>query len=327
MHISSMLASLAFTGLSVATSASSGCSSVLVQDTPQPGESKTINLNGRSFILYLPGSYNHRVPSKVHFSYHGVKGTGQHQMNLTGLTDPNVNNDTIAIFPNGINKKWLTNIHADPQVNTDLDFTKDMVEYVDQHLCVGRDRIYASGKSNGGSFAAALAYNAEVGDQFAAFASVSGAYYDPSVQKGVGPCRAPRRSSGVPFIEFHGLNDTTAPYYGGGEGDKLPTRHMVGSFLEYNGCSRHEKGTVQAVPYHTIDTDGKNIDTNYWHGTWGCDGKEDIVEHYKENDMGHCWPSTNTNSDFEEHWRPCLIGHYAYNATQIIIEFFAKHPR
>ncbi|KAI5299675.1 ERAD-associated protein [Ascosphaera pollenicola] len=310
----------AFAGFgAAATAASSGCGTQLNETMPQPGETKTINLNGRSFVLYLPESYKPNVTTKAYFSFHG-------QLELTGFTNSTLNNDSIAIFPDGVNKRWLTNIKANPDENNDFDFTSDMVNFIDQNLCIDRNRVYASGKSNGGAFTAALACNADVGQRFAAFASVSGAYYHASGEKGVGKCKHPKRPSGVPFLEFHGLNDTTAPYHGGGKGDKIPTRHMVGNFLEYNGCSRHDKGQVDKVPYHTTDKQGENVDTQYWHTTWDCPNKKGVVEHYKEGDMGHCWPSTGSNHDLRTH-QDCPIAHYAYDATTLIIDFFAKHPR
>jgi poly(3-hydroxybutyrate) depolymerase len=68
---------------------------------------------------------------------------------------------------------------GDPDVQADdVKFTLELLDNITKTFCIDGDRIYTSGISNGGGFAAnVLACDAIASTKFAAFASASGAYY------------------------------------------------------------------------------------------------------------------------------------------------------
>lgn len=95
-----------------------------------------------------------------------------------------------------------------------------MLDALSDELCVDASRIYATGKSDGGGFVNLLACSAELSARVAAFAPVSGAYYNLDVDTAAAcdpgavalPC-SPSRAD-VPILAFHGGADGTIAYEG-----------------------------------------------------------------------------------------------------------------
>jgi poly(3-hydroxybutyrate) depolymerase len=56
-------------------------------------------------------------------------------------------------------------------------FTMEMLDHFEERYCIDSSRVYAAGKSNGGGFTNLLACDAAASKRIAAFAPVSGAYY------------------------------------------------------------------------------------------------------------------------------------------------------
>lgn len=108
---------------------------------------------------------------------------------------------------------------------------------MEEKICIDRNRISSARKSNGGGFTGVIACNATVGSHFAAFAAVSGAWYNTDDNPGVGPCAPAPSDEGYPFLEFHGTIDTTAPIDGNTEDPpKLPVIDILEGWAERNGC-------------------------------------------------------------------------------------------
>jgi poly(3-hydroxybutyrate) depolymerase len=196
----------------------------------------------------------------------------------------------------------------------DLDFISTLLDDLKSTLCIDETRIYAAGKSNGGGFTNLLACNATLSANFAAFAAVSGAFYDTDAT--IGPCDPGRQST--PFLEFHGLNDTTVPYLGKTGTTPARSEYPIPVFMqawaERNGCP------ADSPPSRTIPLyDGLVLKEE-----WDCGGESRVVEHYRENDLGHIWPSTEPNDDCFTMPHQCPDGHYVFNATAVIFDFFGR---
>lgn len=303
----------------VASAKPSGCHNPIPSGFPQPGHSSVIQLPGsdRKFRLYIPASYKSDKPTPVYFSFHGAGGDMDKQEALSQFSNPEFNPDGIAIYPNSTNGYWLSNPNAITSRPNDLDFTGDLLTHVEESLCVDTNKVYSAGKSNGGGFTAVIACDSTVGRRFAAFASVSGAYYNTDNIPGVGPCKPGKREGGYPFFEFHGTTDTTAPIDGN---TKTPPKKPVIDFLhtiaEINGCDANAKWAKNETIF-----DKPLVK----HASWDCDGKEAILQHHRESENGHCWPSTVSNGDYKRLPDQCKLGHYVYNATEYIFDFFSKY--
>lgn len=179
-------------------------------------------------------------------------------------------------------------------------FTGDLLDYLEENTCVDKSRIYAAGKSNGGGFVGKLACS-ELSARIAAYAPVSGAFYTNISE----PCNPARTI--IPIIDFHGMADTTIPYYGGD--NKLgfyldPIPDVMRAWAQRQGCSDP-----------TSPSDVKMKD-EYWRGSWSCaDGSAETIVAYNISGLKHAWPSTRPNADSET---PTVL-----NATPIIIRFFS----
>lgn len=167
-----------------------------------------------------------------------------------------------------------------PNVTTnDVAFTAAILDELEGQYCVDTNRIYATGKSQGGGMVGVLACDSEMSRRIAAFSPVSGAFYQTDFGS---VCDAdtvdiacdPGRSN-VPMLNFHGLADDTIAYYGGSrrggclpsiphycrvwaEQDELPLVNMTSSVpgaLPNSTAVRYEwgAGTTQGLVTHIMD--------------------------------------------------------------------------
>ena len=127
------------------------------------------------------------------------------------------------VFPRGSNFDGTTppyfNIETvdDPSLADDVGFTAKILDRVEAELCVDRSRIFASGWSNGGMFAATL--GCALSDRVAAVASVSGVHLLPDC-----------RGRPMPIIVIHGTFDDMVPLSEEDVGPAADVREMVRGF-------------------------------------------------------------------------------------------------
>ena len=204
-------------------------------------------------------------------------------------------------------KEW----QGDPSSKNvdDVAFTMNLLDDVESRYCVDRSRIYAAGKSNGGGFTNLLACDKTASTRIAAFAPVSGAYYQTTDE---GKCDAntvniqctPGREK-IPVLEFHGTADETIPYDGGARrGECLPSvPHMLREWAKRDGLgSKNETTELYDGKVH-----------RYRYGEGDDDG---LVMHYRIEGLGHAWPSQKPNGDNPD-------GTYL-DATPLIMDFFKE---
>ncbi|KAJ5949451.1 hypothetical protein N7454_001035 [Penicillium verhagenii] len=253
----------------------------------------------REYRLHLPSSYTPDTATPLYISLHGANRNMNEEESLSQFSNPQFNPHGIAVCPNSQNGYWLSNPKAPTSRPNDLDFMYSLLTHLENTLCIDTGRIYAAGKSNGGGFATVMACNATVGSKMAAFAAVSGGFYDTDDIDGVGPCEPAQREEGYPFLEFHGTDDTISPIDGGGGDDKLPVIEVLEGWAERNGCGGDARWKSNETVY---------VDPRVKHVRWDCGGKDSIVQHYREGYWGHCWPSTVPNGDDVVFWKQCQRG-------------------
>jgi poly(3-hydroxybutyrate) depolymerase len=194
----------------------------------------------------------------------------------------------------------------------DVQFTTDILNELDSLYCINPSRITSTGKSDGAGFCNVLACDPVLSKRIAAFAPVSGAYYVDTTTCSPFtvdiPCSAAR--SDIPFVTFHGGNDTTIAYLGGvRKTECLPAiPHFIQDWALRDGLGDKNVSTPIAV--------------NTTRYSFGSGFETGLVELYYESNIGHDWPSTKPNAD------NTVAGHHAanYNATPIILSFFEAHP-
>jgi poly(3-hydroxybutyrate) depolymerase len=257
----------------------------------------------RYYTVQVPKGYNAHHQYPLIFDYHGNGGTSGSQRNNSAYF--NYTQDYLVVYPQGLNRSWEGPSYAVDGVNDTL-FTTDLLSHIKTEYCIDPDRVYASGKSNGGGFVDLLACS-NAGDAFAAFAMASAALYtDTSLHS----CNKKRA-----ILESHGDLDTTIPYTPTkpGRGGDLPNITDWVHWWGVRDCG------PRARPQYDTRPVGYDI-TSYSCGRW-----HDVVQHYQVFELGHCWPSsTGTNQDAltltDQHCAEDRVLAF----TPVVLNFFSK---
>ncbi|KXT00740.1 hypothetical protein AC578_8245 [Pseudocercospora eumusae] len=274
-----------------------GCGKALAGGitTGGTGQSNNVSItsNGikRSYLLHLPKAYSANSVHGLILSFHGRGESGAKQEKVSRFSVPTVNPHMIVAYPNGINNQW----QGDPAATTDdIGFTMDMIKQISNSYCVDDAMIYATGKSNGGGFAAnILACDPNASKRIAAFGGFAGAYYVQdgkqvsSCDGGTYPvvCKPGRKP--IPIFETHGSKDGVIPYPGGARRTKcLPSvPHFMTEWSKRNGLGSTNVSTTLAG--------GKVV--KYEYGS--KNGLNGINTHYSVSGLRHQWPDTVANGD------------------------------
>lgn len=183
----------------------------------------------RHYRIHVPRGYNAAKRTPLVLAFHGGGGDRDYmaQDKYYGLISKSDAEGFVVVFPNGYSKfrsgKFATwNAGAccanarDKNID-DVGFVRAMLRKVSAELTIDRQRIYATGMSNGGMMAYRLA--CEMADTFAAIAAVAG------TDNTLG-C-APRKP--VPILHIHAANDDRV-LFNGGAGDKFRDESKVADF-------------------------------------------------------------------------------------------------
>ncbi|PGH05978.1 hypothetical protein AJ79_06667 [Helicocarpus griseus UAMH5409] len=259
----------------------------------------------RTYAVNVPESYNDD-PTKewpLIIDYHGNKGTPAKQYNNSMYYKYPEGQGYLAVYPAGVQKHWEGPSYAVEGVS-DLQFTTDLLAHLRENYCIDSNRIYASGKSNGGGFVDTLACS-DHGDEFAAFAMAAAALYTDVDEKAV----CPKRRA---ILEEHGEKDKTIPYHPEepGSGGPLPDiMKWVKRWAKRDGCDPKKDRRVSG------DEGGYEV-TSY-----SCKGLEDVVTHYRVFELGHCWSdSDGENTDSKRDY----CQDHSLDFTPVVLDFFSK---
>ncbi|CAO2647584.1 Nn.00g085060.m01.CDS01 [Neocucurbitaria sp. VM-36] len=257
----------------------------------------------RSYSYHLPSSYNANNAYPIVIGFHGSSSIGTFLELDTKMSEARYSGEKIMIYPNGVGGSWAgPTYHTGSSVQEDVQFVADLIDDVKGRFCVDDQKVYGVGMSNGGGFIGTLACDPVGSALFTAIAAHSGAFYTDVN----GPANGCAPSKVLPLLEIHGAADNTVKYEGGqGDGGEQPP---ISSWLEWwaqrNDCSSK---TEEAL------NDGK-----VHHYSWTCDGKTGLLQHYKIDDLGHCWADTEPNiSQLTVPQGPSVI-----KASETVMKFF-----
>lgn len=244
--------------------------------TPQhrPGDAMlSIHSAGltRTFLVHLPPSYGTQFQPLV-INYHGYDNTALRTAQHTNMGAEADKAGFILVFPQAVDSppSWDAGIgHYGPTGDADdVQFTRDLISYMENNYCVDTHRIYVTGYSEGGGMVYRLA--CELSQQIAAFATVEGAFYH--VPGGCNPARP------VPFLEIHGQADQLAPYDGNPGLGMASVQTMLNLWLGIDKCQSTNKVIFQKADVTGIE--------------WPDCAPGTVVEHYIISDGGHTWPGS-----------------------------------
>ena len=265
-----------------------------------PGDSNASITSGglkRTFIIHLAPSYG-RQPQLVVISYHAYSITARNMAQYTNMGAEADKAGFILVFPQGVDSppSWNAGLGTlGPTGDADdIQFTRDMLSFVEKNYCVDTHRIYVTGWSLGGGMAYRVACT--LSNQIAAIATVAGAYYQ--IPGGCHPSRA------MPVLEIHGQADTFAPYGGNPGPGMAAVQVYLNAWLTNDGCE-----ATNSVFFHQGDVTGIQ---------WTHCNAGSVVVHYRISDGGHTWPGA--------HSIPSLgFTTHVIDANVVIWNFFSQY--
>ena len=266
-------------------------------ECPRPGDpgpgSRTIDVEhgglARSYILHVPPSYDPTVRTPVVLNMHGYSSSASQEVIFTDMNTTADARGFVVVYPEGYESSWNAGTccgEAAADGIDDVSFLVAVVDDVASRLCVDRDRVYASGMSNGGFMSYRLA--CEAAGVFAGAAPVAGSLGIPSCTP----------SEPVPLIAYHGTEDSYVDYAYG--------QASFEAYATASGCS--------GTPVHTV------------YGESYCDVYDSCTGGIRVGlctlaGMDHCWPGGPAPRPLCE----AFIGAYSedINANEHMWDFFS----
>lgn len=293
----------------IPASPSAGCGT-----EQKPGnDEKTISTadGERSYRINIPRDYELETPLPLVLGFHGNGSDGAEFQNYTGLpTLP-----AITVFPDGDEGDGKRSWQGAPYASgaDDVAFVAELLDSIESEHCIDLNRVYATGKSNGGGMVSVLACHLR--DRFSAFAPVAGAYYPQSTEG----CDY---STPTPMLAIHGTGDATMHYEGGHrQGEDYPgVREWIQPWAGASGCTKSADRQVGRKGEDVVRTQWAQCSEGKEGGrSPGKPGGSAAVELYSVADGGHVWPGEVVYSG----------GGYVtedFSATDTIWDFFLNHP-
>ncbi|VAW88484.1 hypothetical protein MNBD_GAMMA16-219 [hydrothermal vent metagenome] len=199
----------------------------------------------RAYILHIPplSADMSTVPLVINFHGGGDNAKSfQQAVRMDMIADQM---GYAVVYPNGTgrwsNKKltWNAGQCCGPAVSKkidDVDFVRQLIRDVEQHIALDRERIYVTGFANGGMMAYRLAV--EASDLIAAAAPVAGSMavteFTPVLP--------------VPIMQVHSIDDPQMPYKGGskvkfpfGKEKYSSVADVIEQWAGFNQCKENYK--------------------------------------------------------------------------------------
>lgn len=270
----------------------------------------------RTYHVHVPTTVQTGGPLPLVLVFHGGGGTGVGAARLYGFNQLADARGFLAVYPDGVDRHWNDGRRpaGERWVNAvlldDAGFISALIDHLRATVQIDPRRVYAAGMSNGGIFSHRLA--CELSGKIAAIAPVAGTIAAPE---------APQCAPGAPVsvIEWHGTDDRFVPYEGGeilrrAEGGRvLSVDETIALWAKLNGCP----AAVQRSNLAPVDPADH---TRVRRTVYGPCRLESEVALYTIEGGGHTWPGTAPLAIIEPTSRQV-------NATQVIWEFFERHPR
>ena len=303
-----VLVAVPATGAGAAKRGSSGCG-----QKAAPGvttQHVTVAGADREYLLAIPDDYDPSKPAPLLFDFHGLGSNMQEQSPYTNLDRRGGARGYVVITPNGqgdILRHW--SLLPSASTNPDVAFVQTMLRTTNRALCIDQKRVFSTGISNGAIFSTVLA--CALPGRLAAIAPVAGINVTE-----VCPAGTPR----VSVLAFHGTADPVVPYSGGEYFSGAPIGRVLGvpaakpvddsaaAWAAFDGCGTPPRqsrvaGDVQRFVWPHCPATG-------------------AVELYRVVGGGHTWPGAPAV-------RAGQLGPTtaSIDATKLMLDFFAAHPR
>ena len=272
----------------------------------------------RSYLLYIPASYDGSSEWPLVISYHGYSIDASFQMAVDRLDLTADTAEFLLAYPNGLivddpfdgpDIGW--NYDGLVSENDDVEFSRMIIEDISEDYMVDQERIHATGWSMGSQMIWALA--CELSDRVASIAGISGPMDDAYMDA----C-TPDRPFSVMLI--HGTDDLYWPPEGVEVGGYIFSnpKNTIDYWSNNNNCLEDEAIT------ELEDIVGDDSSTVTVYSNLGCDSDTETF-YYDIKGGGHTWPG----GSFPGGGWPEFLGpvNRDINASAEIIKFFSRNPR
>jgi len=243
-----------------------------------------IDTSERSYFAHVPKGLNRTKKVPLVLLFHGGGGQGEGMSKLTKFNDLADKYGFIAIYPDGLEKRWNDGREIPRLMQyDDVAFVKSLIEKLVKTNNVDEKRVYAVGISNGGLFVEKLAL--EIPEKFAAVAVLGAGlteelYGDYSTDKMTN------------LLLIFGANDPVVPFTGGkfnnpimgGKGKVYAAAQCISFWIGRNDCGSDAE---TESPDPKVASDPTRIRKTIYSPNKG--GKE--VEILVVDGGGHTWPS------------------------------------
>ncbi|RZO20970.1 MAG: DUF5011 domain-containing protein [SAR92 clade bacterium] len=249
---------------------------VKVADTAR-AVSKSLSHDGlnRSYITYVPNTYDGTEKFPVLMNFHGFSGDAGYHLTETNMHYAAHSNKYLLVYPQGAllegEPHWNPCLpSADNKSDIDdLGFVEALLDQVSSDYLVDRNKVYAVGYSNGGMMSYGLAMHKS--GLITAFGSVSGTMLDCGEQP----------NHLMPLIVMHGTNDFTIPYDGSSDTVSIETT------IEYWNSFNNTNTTPVVTSASDVGEKGSSVEIERYQYSDGDNGS--AVELYKIVGGGHDW--------------------------------------
>jgi polyhydroxybutyrate depolymerase len=253
----------------------------------------------RSALVHVPATYSATKPAMLVLSFHGVTMSAEEEATLTGMNAVSDEHGFVVAYPRGVGKSWNAGPvccgQAVEEVVDDVQFVRDLLAALEEKLAVDKNRIFATGFSNGGFFSHRV--GCELADRIAAIAPVAGVM---GIERN--DCHPARPIS---VLDFHGTDDWVVPYNGSLLGSFIPAPDAVAAWRAADGCGATEQGFASG-------------DTTCERAACAA-GTE--VSFCTVRGGGHAWPGSHLDD-------PSNLGRATQDvdASRMIYDFFVANP-
>ncbi len=254
----------------------------------------------RHYLVHIPPAAETSKPLPVVLSFHGERSNAKHHRAYAGMDNLSDQKGFIVVYPQGSGRwghrglTWNAGKCCGYAVKKNIDdvgFVRALINDLATKAAIDRDRVYATGFSNGAMMTYRLAVEAR--EIIAAIAPVAGAM----AVEAFTPTRP------VPIMHIHSVDDPRA-HYDGGFGPRTGLffsriKHesvvtTIEEWAKFNQCfveparERSVRGGLGAV----YAGHGATL-----YAYRRCDGGNEVAL-WKLQGVGHIWPGG--NADFEE---------------------------
>ena len=205
--------------------------------------SETLKTGGtlRSYWLVSPEGLDRTKPAPLLMVLHGSAGSGEDMMAVTrrGFEQLAAKEKFVLVYPDALERRW----NDQGGIVDDVGFLLAVVDKLVTDGMVDKNRVYATGISNGGMMAQRLA--CEQAERIAGIATVAGGLPEPLLAT----CKPVRP---LPVLVIHGTDDPIVPWAGGAVagfedfGKVLSARETAGFWAANNRCG--DGGVIMPEP-------------------------------------------------------------------------------